>query len=727
MTSLTQYLRRNSFFLAIACFASTLNFASANESTLSHCTSVDHSDKKTLTNNIEPPSDGSILLLADQIISNQSNQFSIDGNVTIQTNKQTINADKAQYNHQRSLLSALGNITFLENKLFVRSDKLDINLKTDTGNAKNTQYKLVEQNTNGEAKEIHFRGDEIKLTKSTYSTCEEEEDKRKVWQIRADKIEISPKENEVIARNMQLEIKDVPIIYLPYISLPLKGRKTGFLAPKPSYSSKEGFDLSTPYYFNLKPNMDMTITPRIIENRGAHGSVEFRYLKTNSNGYIGVEALPSDNLNQKDRHHFNFGHQQFINDKNKISLDYVQVSDQNYFSELGTELNIRNTAQLSRQVSTSSYGKNWRLTSLFQDYQMLDLNEEPYRRIPQVDLYLAAGTQPLFWNAHTQYTYFQKNADDYIHRISVQPSLSLPLHTPYAFYTPTIGLYAVAYERQGEDQSSFINWRFTQKAGLYFERHTKTSYQTLTPELEYTYIPHKSQSHLPVVDSYFLNYDMAYLFNDNRYSGNDRLGDENRLSWSISSDYYLNAVNQKLLSAKFAQALFIEGHQEMLIDEKPINKNDVLSSASIESRLSSQLSLEMHAFHFSNEQRLNNGNATVRYKDKTKLYEQAELSYRFRDQSIEQLSFVGMMDISSRWRLATRWLYSLNDQRTREALLGLEYNSCCWTARLMSRQYASQDSDDLNTSIGLQIELKGLTSIGSSLDKQFSNEVFGNQ
>jgi len=291
-------------------------------------------------------------------------------------------------------------------------------------------------------------------------------------------------------------------------------------------------------------------------------------------------------------------------------------------------------------------------------------------------------------------------------------------------------LNAAAYQLHEPEQRNeyLLNWQFNTKTGLFFERITDNAYQTLTPELQYTYIPYKDQSHLPLIDSNFLNYDIEQLFSVNRYSGNDRLGDENRLSWSLSTDYTLRAASKPLFYTQIAQAYYFSGHQTQLNDEKAITKNDIVNAATVKSQLSSAISGKVQAYHFLGEKKPNNANLSLNYKN---AQEQVELAYRYSDNLIEQVSIIGILDISSRWRVASRWLYSLNSKRTREALLGLEYNSCCWAVRLMGRQYAGQEGAQINTelrtSVGLQIELKGLTRIGSSLDKQFSDEVFGNQ
>ncbi|MDH3326768.1 MAG: LPS assembly protein LptD [Gammaproteobacteria bacterium] len=733
---MTRYFIRLTTFCPLSLALLTIGLASpasyALENTPAHCaapltagvvkTPTEALAEKAPSNPVSSD-DPAIYLSADSITSTRSNQFDIDGNVSIQTNRRSINSDTAQYNQQQQHLSAQGSITYREKDLFIESDSLDISLKSGAGKAENTKYHLFSQNTNGIAGQITFKGSQVKLEESTYSTCEDE---NKAWQIRAKTIELHPENNEGIARNMRLEILNVPVLYLPYISFPLQGRKSGFLAPRPSYSEDEGFDIAIPYYFNLKPNYDLTVTPRFIDKRGAQGSAKFRYLQQKSSGSLGAEVLPNDKQNGADRAHFTLSHQSQFSETTNYNIEYAQVTDKQYFSDLGSELNTVNTTQLSRGFQSETRGRNWLFHTVIQDYQMLDNNPEPYRRVPQFNLNILDKIGPLQWRTNAQYSYFQKNSADYIHRAVITPNFALPLKRQYGYFIPSAGIRAAAYQLSSPEQRNehFINWQFNTKTGLYFERNTDNAVQTLTPELQYTYIPAKTQSTLPLIDTDLLNYDIAQLFTINRYSGYDRQGNENRLSWSLSTDYTRNSASTALFYAQLAQAVYLSEHKSLLDNEKPINKDDVVNAAIIKGNLNSHVSAVAQAYHFSGESRLNNGNMSLNYKNS---HEQVEMAYRFRDKLVEQVSVVGILDVSSQWRIASRWLYSLNNKRTREALLGLEYNNCCWAVRLMGRQYASQGSTDLHTSIGVQIELKGLTRIGSSLDKQFSDEVFGNQ
>jgi len=689
-----------------------------------HCTTASSVKNNVFAN------DAAIYLSADELVSRQSTVFDISGQVSIKTNRHAIKADKAQYNRRQNTLHAQGNIRYREKSLLIESDKLEVNLMSNAGSAENTRYHLLDQGTNGVAGKITFnnaQSAQIALDKSTYSTCKEE---NRVWQIRAKRIELHPENNAVIARNMRLEIVNVPVIYLPYISLPLQGRKSGFLAPRPGYSSDKGADVAVPYYVNLKPNYDLTLTPRFIETRGAQLATEFRYLQKKTSGNVGVEVLPNDKQTGNTRAYLTLNHRNQVTDSTSFALGFAQVTDKQYFSNLGTELNTLNRSSLNRSFSSETQGENWLFRTTVQDFQMLDNNPAPYRRVPQFDLMALGNAGAFQWRSNTQYSYFRKSNQNYVHRAIVSPQISAPLRRQYGYLIPTIDLRAALYQISEPEitNEGFLNWQFNTKTGLYFERNGKNAYQTLTPELQYSYIPYKKQNQLPIIDTDVLYYDLDQLFTVNRYSGYDRLGDENRLSWSLTTDYTVNTQTKPLFYAQIAQAIYLADHKIRLANEKQIKKNDLVSAALIKSQFSGFLSGKIQAYHFFGENKLNNANMSLNYQ---KSQQQVELSYRYIDQSIEQISVIGIVDISSKWRIASRWLYSLNSERTREALLGLEYNSCCWAIRLMGRQYATPfadaDNRNLRTSVGLQIELKGLTKIGSNLNKQFSDEVFGNQ
>ncbi len=665
--------------------------------------------------------DNRIHISSDKFEAHKSNRFSAEGNISVQTPTQYFEADKATYLKDKNSIQAESNINFREGNIELRADELQLDLTNNTGTAKSTRYQLIEEDARGRAEKIAFEDNIVQLDNTTYTTCADGEEQ---WQLKAESITLNHAQNEGVAYNTRLEIMGTPILYLPYISFPLAGRKTGFLAPSPAYSSTNGFDLSVPYYLNLAPNYDMTLTPRFIENRGGQLSTEFRYLQKNFNTSLGYEYLPYDTKTKTDRSFAVATFEAKATKNTKILGNFAQVSDTEYFHDLSSTLNTVNKTQISRDLRSTTLSNSWQLNTLFQDFQILDGAQEPYRRLPQISLGTQHQGYGLTFKTRSEYSYFNRSSNDIIQRMIFQPELSVPIEKMAGFFIPSITLQASIHRSEKEQtvNHKFYNWLFRTDSGLFFERKVAKGLQTLEPRLGYVYIPNKKQSEIPLIDSSILDINSEQLFAANRYGGYDRVGGDNRISWALSSRLLTADGNEKY-KVSFTQAHYLQDLTSHIPGEKRVDAGDTISAINLYTRLGKTLSSSAQAMKYSTEHDIHKGNVALRYFDNQELF---EIAYRVREKQIEQISGLGILNISQSWRIAGRWLYSLKTEQTQEALLGLEYNNCCWSVRFLARSYNTDLDTAMKTSFGLQIELKGLARFGNNVDKQFSDEVLGN-
>jgi LPS-assembly protein len=87
------------------------------------------------------------------------------------------------------------------------------------------------------------------------------------------------------------------------------------------------------------------------------------------------------------------------------------------------------------------------------------------------------------------------------------------------------------------------------------------------------------------------------------------------------------------------------------------------------------------------------------------------VGYRFRNELVEQFDVSAAWPITSQWRLRTAGSTRRRKQDF-DQFVGVEYASCCWALRVVTRRFVSSRTGDSDTSIGLQLELKGLSSVG---------------
>jgi LPS-assembly protein len=100
--------------------------------------------------------------------------------------------------------------------------------------------------------------------------------------------------NEGIAEGAVLRFLGTPILALPSLSFPLNdARKSGWLPPTINMDNRSGLELAMPYYWNIAPNRDATLAPRIITRRGLGLDAEFRYLEPGDGGTLQLNWLPT--------------------------------------------------------------------------------------------------------------------------------------------------------------------------------------------------------------------------------------------------------------------------------------------------------------------------------------------------------------------------------------------------------------------------------------------------
>ena len=341
----------------------------------------------------------------------------------------------------------------------------------------------------------------LQLVDVGYTTCPPDAED---WIIQAGEIDLDSDEGVGTARDVKLRFKGVPILWSPYLSFPLSdARKSGILTPEIGSTGRSGNELSVPWYWNIAPNYDATFTPRLLTDRGLQMGAEFRYLVDGTDGMAQVEYLPNDSKVNDNRSFVSFSNRSLFLDGWRNLIDFSEVSDNQYFEDLGGSLSASSITHLNRSALVDYYGDTWTLFAMFQDYQTIDSAiapiDEPYRRLPQMR---AAGAWPslaLGFDAtvDTELVNFDRDVGTTGWRLNVAPGLELPIERPGWFVKPGIRVDHTRYELQnrlpGEDESPSRTVPMTSiDTGLNFERKMNgggTRLQTLEPRLLYVHVP----------------------------------------------------------------------------------------------------------------------------------------------------------------------------------------------------------------------------------------------
>lgn len=674
------------------------------------------------------------------------NRAVFSGNVTLDRGSDRLEADNLSYLKERNILDAEGNAYLEQPGLRVMGSKLHYDLENRQGNAEQAEYRLTDPVARGTAATAEIiNADRSRYTQVNYTTCQPGNSD---WQIEAEELEIDQATGVGVAHHAKLRFKGVPFIYLPYASFPIDDRrKSGFLPPSIGTAENTGADISIPYYFNIAPQLDATFTPRIMSKRGLLLGGEFRYLAEKGQGTLKAELLPSDSergMGENDtRGALNVKLDGTPATAWRYAIDLNYVSDKDYIDDLGTSLAATSVKHQERRGDIRYQGQGWSFLGRAQQYQTIDrlttINNRPYSRLPQLLVNLKRPDQALGLTYHLQseYVNFDHSSDTKVKgaRLDLQPGISLPMRRPWGFLTPKLGLRYTHYNLENQtlglnDSPNRTLPTLSIDSGLYFERAANwfgnAVNQTLEPRLYYLYTPKKDQSDIPNFDTANLDFSFANLFRENRFSGSDKVGDANQLTTALTSRSLSRETGEELFSASIGQIVYFSDRDVQLLSSGAVVNDDSSSIvAEVATKLSShwrmQAGLQWNP-HLSSEATEKSAFGLHYLDGKQRIL---NLTYRQTNGSIEQTDLSARWPINHQLHAVGRWNYSLLHEKTMEAFAGIEYDSCCWISRFIVRDYRSDANSEGNLALFLQLELKGLTSLGNKIDQFLERGILG--
>jgi LPS-assembly protein len=607
----------------------------------------------------------------------------------------------------------------------------------------------------GEAERIDFEGEnQYRLLNNTFTTCPVDND---AWYVRTSELKLDYDREVGEGRDASVYFMDMPILYSPWLSFSLNNqRKSGFLSPSFGTNSDNGFEYQQPYYWNIAPNMDATISPRLMTKRGVQFGSEFRYLNSALGGvYRGqmkAEYLPGDRLRDGgNRHAFSLTHDQTTGNGFVGMINFSKVSDDDYYTDLSSDITRSSQTQLLQQGMLTYGGGWWSASVNFQQYQTLqpDKNNpvlEQYRMLPQVTFNVR---KPDFHAADIdflgQYTHFTVKEREQFgmnfpdgNRTVLYPQISLPYVRPGWYVTPRFGVnyrrYSLSGQTAGQDDSISVTLPvFSLDTGMTFERPSRwfgRDYtQTLEPRLYYVNIPYRDQSDIPLFDTALADFNFAQIFSENQFSGWDRVNNANQLTAALTSRLIEPETGGEIIRAMIGQRFHFTRNKVGLNGTTVSGGDDKWDRSDFLAGFSGQILPKVFvdtAWQFDpNDRRSERYSVGMRYQPEPgKVF---NVAYRY---NRETSSPVNQVDVSGQWPLVGRWHgvgrlnYSFKDDgtvlstggqggRVIESIAGLEYNGGCWILRGVIRRQALT-SEDASTSFYVQLELGGLGRIGSN-------------
>ena len=694
---------------------------------------------------------------ADSSSTSEGGVTTLSGDVVLTQGYRQIKSDLAILDREANTADFAGKSLYREPGILLTGEDTHVNLSNNEVTINNAEFVGHESHMRGTAKRLVRQGDGVVVVKQgSITRCAPDSN---VWSLVGSEVKLDQESGFGSIKHARLHIKDVPVMYIPYMTFPIDDRrKSGFLWPAIG-TSDDGIDVAAPYYWNIAPNYDATLTPRYISKRGAMGEAEFRYLHNKNEGVLGGAYLVNDDLfGGEDRWLGVIDHegQEFNNIRTRVTA--TAVSDNNYFNDLGTDLNASSQSHLLRLAEAAYSSSHWSITSRVQGYQTIDANitdaSKPYDRLPQI---LATAYYPheatgLEFNLLTEYSYFDRDNSGLTgldravgHRTRIEPSVSWLYETAYSFVQPKVTYRYAQY--QLEDLTTGLNDSpdlavpvFSLDSGLFFERDTSwvgtPLTQTFEPRLFYLHVPKEDgQQDNPLFDTSELDFSYSQLFREDRFVGGDRVGDAEQLSLGLTTRFVEGDGFEKA-RASLGQIFYFEDR------EVTLNGTQARTDRTSESALAGEIMYAWNPYWRlqgdiewdPDISRTNQSSLYMRYHgDNRHLF---NIGYRIRNDNREQLEQTDISlvwPISQQWSFISRWNQDLIHDRIVEAFAGLEYQSCCWAVRVVGRRWINDDDLTSNTNVEekdaiyIQFILKGLGNIGDSTEQLYRDSIPGYQ
>lgn len=686
-----------------------------------------------------PREGGPTFARAQSIEGNVGERLILRGDSEIRRAGTVLRGDTITYTQATDIVHVEGQARLFRDGAVFTGPRLDFRVDAQTGSMPDATFTYAPRKGRGEATLIEFLGNErARMENARFTTCGPGDN---AWWVQAEAIEFNGLDETATASSATLFFKGVPILASPILSFPTSDRrKSGFLTPSLGLSSTLGTDIRTPYYFNLAPNYDYTLTPRLMTRRGVLAENEVRYLDPLQRGTLVYDVIAKDRQTGESRD-FTAVRYEYASPRGfAAGINYNRASDNLYFVDFASTI-VDTSQKVLQQDGFVAYNHPyWNAAvrvsknQILQDPDPSQPVSKPYERVPQVTLngYLAEWRG---FEAATalEGTRFEHPTLETGSRYIADVRVAYPILAPGWFVVPRARVSSTAYDlnpalHPGDSSPTRTLPILSLDTGLIFERDVgwfgRAAQQTLEPRLFYAYIPFRNQSNLPNFDSALADLNYAQLFTENIYSGSDRISEANQLTAALTTRILDSETGAERLRASIGQRYYFTEQRVTLPGETPRSNNATDVLAAVTAQLGRSWAIDLAAQYAAETSEFVRATVGARWQPRRASVLSAY--YRYQTNGISQVDFSGQWPLSNRWYAVGRVNYSLQDQRMVDAIAGFEYQQDCWLLRFAAQRFATT-ATTATTNFYIQLELNGLSSVGSSAANLLKRNIPGYQ
>ncbi|WP_183802154.1 LPS-assembly protein LptD [Paraburkholderia fungorum] len=693
-------------------------------------------------------------VLGDTTSGTTDQDLAAKGSAEVRRNTFVIKADALHYDQDTDMADAYGQVHLNNNGAVFSGPEAHMRVDSSEGFMAAPKYHFNVTGGSGSAERVDLLDTERSVfTKGTYTACSCSDNP--AWYLKGGEFDFDTGADEGVAYNSVLFFQGVPIFASPWLSFPLSGdRRSGILPPSYSVSSTNGFELSLPYYFNIAPNRDLTVTPRLISKRGVQLQSTFRYLSPTYSGSITGEFLPDDHLTHTNRYALYIQHNQNFGNGFGGYIYYNKVSDNTYPEDLSSSVSqfLNGTQLLYQQEAGLTYNNGpWSVLAREQHWQTLTPSVAPYGREPQLNVkYAKYNVGGFDYGAEADYTNFRITTGDLTQgqRVMFNPYVSYSVVGPGYFVTPKVQWHLASYNLNNISNDVPVGTpkNFTESiptlsfdTGLIFDRSVRLFgqdyIQTLEPRIYYVYTPYRNQASAPLFDTADSDFGLAEIFTPNTFVGNDRIADANRLTAAITTRFINPATGDERARFVIAQQYYFQDQRVTLLPTQTSTQathSDLILGASL--KLGAGFASET-AFQYNadNNQLVKTsvgfGFSPASGKVINVAYRYTRANTTLDNTPINQVLISGQWPLTHRVYGVGRFNYDLGGHRIVDGLVGLQYDADCWTLGAGIQRYANglntSGQNQSSTRFLAQLTLKGLSTVDNGLIPAFRASVAG--